>query len=160
MNESNNLNSQFNNNQANNSTRPVTNKFFPSNLFGNDINQVNSSTTKEADSQFIKKTTWGVGNNTKTNNNSTNQQSPEVLDLFDEGIETLMDDVNATTYTANTPNMPTSNPINSISAPINNSNIPNMRVNQPNLSNQPIQPNQPMMVTMNGLIVRHLVWVV
>lgn len=134
MNEGNNFNSQFNNNQANNSTRPVTNKFFPADLFDNDINQVNSSMTSVADSEFIKNTTLGTGNNDINNvNRPMNPQSPEVLDLFDEGVETLMDDVNATTYSANMPNQ-----MNNVSQPFNN---PNMGVNQPPEQNQQMVPN-------------------
>ncbi len=158
MNEQNNNNSFFNNQPANNfnnnqPTRPTKSKFFPSDLFGDaDIGEVNSSTSNGANSQFLSRTTWGVGasnqpannlvqNNTQNNvlNNTVSTPvaqvpleaapEPEVLNLFNDNVETLMDDVNGTVYNYpveslepnyNEPNNMVNQNVNPTPMPINN----------------------------------------
>ncbi len=142
MNNGDNFNSQFNNQVPNNNsipTRSVTNKFFPADLFNNNINEVNSETSNTANSQFISRTTWGVGNNNNNNNQLNNSpsisQSPEVLDLFDDKIETLMDGVNGTTY-----NQTPAAPVPQAPMPPQ-PNPQQFNYNQNNINPRPVNPN-------------------
>lgn len=152
MDNSNNLNSQFNNNQQSNPTRPVTNKFFPAGLFDDEINEVNSSTTNGANSQFINGAAM-AGNSTTPVNQPQPMQSPEVLDLFDEGIETLMDDVNGTTtYASPLINEPQQGPV---PGPSNVNPVVNNQEMNANGNNQNWMNEQPL--SMGGLGVNTLV---
>lgn len=105
-------------------TQKTKNKFFPEELLSDDVfKNVNSASSSNANSQFISHTTWEVGKNNNSNQglkNSLNDsypsptESPEVLNLFDENIETLVNDVNATNNTNS--NVPPVSP-STISAP-------------------------------------------
>ncbi len=149
MTEGNNFNSELNsNNQANNnSTQPVTNKFFPSGLLGGNIKDVNSSTTNGANSQFISRKTWGVGDKAKSKTENVSEpEQTEVLDLFDGEVETLMDEVNGTTYNAGSNNQTVNQTV------VNNQN----NYNQP--VNQPINQSMPTSVVNQGVDSNNQAW--
>ena len=161
MNGQNNNGSQFPfplSNNDNTQTKPTPktkNKFFPEELINADAyKNVNSASSSNANSQFISHATWEVGQNNNSNqgvDNSlnasypSNSESPEVLNLFDEDIETLVNDVNAnnaapnvassspSTFAAHNPTNEIVNPPSSEQSPLTTS-LPDQWVNEQPLS--------------------------